>query len=76
MCDSFINWADDKVLNENWSLDIVIGRATKENLFPIELIPCTSTLYNWIDRGMMKTKNIYLLEKVSIKPRNDSPAHR
>ena len=32
--------------------------------------------YHWIDRGIMNTKNIDLLEKVARKPRNDSPTHR
>lgn len=76
ICDSFINWADDKMLKENWSPDIVVGRATKESLFESKLIPCTSTLYHWVDRGIMKTKNIDLLEKVSRKPRKDSPVYR
>lgn len=73
---SFTNWADDKMLKENWSPDMVVGRAKKEGLFPSDVIPCTTTLYHWIDRGIMRTKNIDLLEKVSRKPRNDSPIHR
>lgn len=76
VCDSFINWADDKMLKKGWSPDMVVGRATKEKRFTSNLIPCTSTLYRWIDRGIMKTKNIDLLEKVSRKPRNDSHTHR
>lgn len=76
LCDSFTRWADDKMLNDGWSPDIVVGRATKEKLFPPDLIPSTSTLYHWIDRGIMKTKNIDLLEKVARTPRNDSPKHR
>lgn len=75
-CDSFTSWADDKMLKKKWSPDMLVGRATKDNLFTSDLIPCTSTLYHWIDRGIMKTKNIDLLEKVSRKPRNDSPIHR
>src|SRR5690625_1098524 len=75
-CDSFTNWADDKILNKGWSPDMVVGHASKEKLFTSDLTPCTSTLYHWIDRGIMKTKNIDLLEKVSRKPRNDSPVHR
>lgn len=75
-CDSFTNWADKKMLKDKWSPDMVVGRAKKEGLFPDDLIPCTSTLYHWIDRGIMKTKNIDLLEKVSRKPRKDSPSHR
>src|SRR5690625_7910716 len=64
------------MLNDGWSPDIVVGRATKEKLFPPDLIPSTSTLYHWIDRGIMKTKNIDLLEKVARTPRKDSPKHR
>lgn len=75
-CDSFTNWADDKMLNEGWSPDMVVGRAQKENIFTSDQIPSTSTLYHWIDRGIMRTKNIDLLEKVSRKPRNDSPTYR
>jgi len=75
-CDSFINWADDQMLNERWSPDMVVGYAKRHELFSPDLIPCTSTLYNWIDRGITKTKNIDLLDKVSRKPRNNSPIHR
>src|SRR5690625_2571334 len=75
-CDSFTNWADKQMLEEQWSPDMVTGRAKKENLFSSDLIPCTSTLYRWIDRGIMKVKNIDLFEKVSRKPRNDSPVYR
>lgn len=75
-CDSFTNWADDKMLHKGWSPDVVIGRAKKKELFSSDLIPCTSTPYHWINYGVMKTKNIDLLEKVSRKPRNDSPVHR
>jgi len=75
-CDSFTSWADDKMLHKGWSPDMVVGRAMKEKLFRADLILCTSTLYHWIDRGIMKTKNIDLLEKVSRKPRSESPKHR
>lgn len=54
-CDSFTEWADDKMLTKDWSVDMVVGRATKLNLFSSELIPCTSTLYHWINRGIMNT---------------------
>lgn len=74
--DSFTTWANGKMLNDGWSPDVVVERAIKEKLFPSDLIPSTSTLYHWIDRGIMKTKNIDLFEKVSRKPRNDSPKHR
>jgi len=75
-CDTFTNWADKKMLKHDWSPDMVVGRAIKTNRFSSDLIPSTSTLYHWIDRGVMRTRNIDLLEKVSRKPRNDSPTHR
>jgi len=75
-CDTFTNWADKKMLKQSWSPDMVVGRAIKVNKFSSDLVPCTSTLYHWIDRGIMRTRNIDLLEKVSRKPRNDSPTHR
>lgn len=63
----FIDWADQKMLKDGWSPDAVIGFAKRQALFAEELIPCTTTLYHWIDSGIMRTKNIDLLEKLSRK---------
>lgn len=65
----FIEWADEKMLNDQWSPDTVVGFAKRHDLFDASIIPCTSTLYRWIDRGIMQTKNIDLLEKLSRKPK-------
>jgi IS30 family transposase len=54
--DTFIEWADDKMLKEKWSPDVVIGFVLKQELFDPSIIPCTSTLYQWIDRGVMRQK--------------------
>lgn len=67
----FLDWADDKMLVEQWSPDAVLGYAERHNLFPECDLPCTTTLYEWIERGIMKTKNIDLLEKCSRRPRKD-----
>ena len=40
------------------------------------IIPCTTTLYQWIDRGIMRTKNMDLLEKLSRKIKKKNPGHR
>lgn len=64
------------MLKDGWSPDMVVGYSKKENLFPSSLVPCTSTLYRWINHGIMETKNIDLLKKVSRKTRADSPKHR
>lgn len=68
----FIDWADQKMLEDGWSPDTVVGFANRYNLFANELIPCTTTLYHWIDSGIMRTKNIDLLEKLSRKIKNPS----
>ncbi|MGV3024063.1 IS30 family transposase [Streptococcus suis] len=65
--DQFIKWADEKILKHKWSPDVVVNTARIEGLFDRFLIPCTTTLYHWIDRQILKTRNIDLLEKVSRK---------
>ena len=73
---AFIDWADDKMLNEKWSPDVVVGFARKHELFDCAIIPGTTTLYQWIDRGIMRTKNMDLLEKLSRKIKAVRPGHR
>ncbi|OJF89610.1 IS30 family transposase [Alkalibacterium sp. 20] len=70
--DAFIEWADDKPLQEKWSPDAVVGFAVHFDLFDCSIIPCTTTLYGWIDKGIMRTKNMDLLEKSSRKPKDSS----
>ena len=72
----FMEWADQKMLEEKWSPDTVVQRARKDGLFEDALIPCTTTLYDWIDRGVMRTKNMDLLEKLSRKSKSQSQGHR
>lgn len=62
---SFIEWADHKLLTDHWAPDVVVQYARKHHLFENSMIPCTTTLYQWIDSGIMRTKNIDLLEKLS-----------
>lgn len=54
---AFIDWADEKMLNDKWSPDVVVGFAKKHDLFDPSIIPCTTTLYYslynhplWLDR--------------------------
>ena len=70
--DEFIDWADDKMLKDKWSPDVAVGYAKEHDLFDPAIIPCTSTVYQWIDRGIMKTTNLDLLEKLSRKPTKKS----
>ena len=72
----FIEWADKKMLEEKWSPDVVVNKAREENLYHESILPSTSTLYHWIDSGIMKTKNIDLLEKVNRKPHSTKGKER
>src|SRR5699024_2604561 len=51
--DSSINWDVDMMLDEGLSPDLVVGHAKEYMFFPKEIIPCTPTLYKWIDSGIM-----------------------
>lgn len=57
------------MLTDKCSPDVVVEFALKYELFDPTIIPCTTTLYYWIDREIMKTKNLDLLEKLSRKPK-------
>lgn len=72
--DRFTEWADRKMLDDKWSPDTVVQEA--KDLFDAAIVPSTSTLYNWIDSGIMRTKNIDLLEKVGRKPRSTKGSQR
>jgi len=60
----FIDYADDQILRLHQSPDSVVGAAKVSGMFPEKIIPCTKTLYNWIDKGLMETQNIDLVLKV------------
>jgi len=64
------------MLEEKWSPGIIVNKAREENLFHESILPSTSTLYHWIDSGIMQTKNIDLLEKIDRKPRGTKGRER
>ena len=61
MCLPFIHDLEEKVLH-HWSPDAAAGEARLNNRYPY--IPSTKTLYNWIDAGLCKVRNLDLLLKV------------
>ena len=63
----FIRYVEQKFEEEHWSLDACVGKALESGEFSREEIVCTKTLYNYVDSGLMKIKNIDLPEKVSRK---------
>lgn len=64
-CSHAISYIEDKILHEKWSPDAAVGRYKLEN----EGIPylSTKTIYNYIDKGLIKIKPIDLLLKVKLK---------
>lgn len=54
--------------------DVMVQEA--KALFSKSIVRSTSELYNWINSGIMRTKNIDLLEHVGWKPRTTIDASR
>ncbi len=75
-CEAFLNWADQKMLEDKWSPDACVGYAKRQSLYPDNEIPSTKSLYHWIDSGIMRTCNLDLLEKLSRKPIKSKPKRR
>ncbi len=71
-CMEFLAYADDFMLNQRFSPDAVIGQANGKALalFPKDKIAWTLTIYNYITLGLLKTKDLDLLQKVMRKPKN------
>ena len=64
-----VKYIEEKILIDKYSPDAVIG-SLSEGRFKIKV--CTKTVYNYIDRGLLRVKNIDLLMKVRLKPKKRS----
>lgn len=60
---SFIEYVEEKFAS-GWSLDSCVGVALESKQFCRSQIVCTKTLYNYVDQGLVKIKNIDLPEKL------------
>ena len=56
----FMRFAEEKIISDYWSTDDVVGFAQKMKAFQETFIPCTKTLYKWIDQGKMEVINLEL----------------
>ncbi len=65
--EEFISYAEEKILKDKWSPDAVVGSCKMDAKWQNKIIVCTKTLYNYIDKGLMKIKNIDLQLKTRIK---------
>ena len=64
-CWDFLQYAQDRILQDKLSPDAICGKAKLSGEF--KKIVCTKTLYNYIDRCLLKVRNIDLLLKVKRK---------
>jgi len=71
----FIRFAENKILYEKWSPDAVVGLCRRDTGWKGTPIVCTKTLYNYIDKGMMKVRNIDLNLKLRLKPKRKKAHH-
>ena len=64
-CFDLIQYIEDQIINNKMAPDTLCGYVRKNKLF--EHIVCTKTIYNYIDLGLLKVKNIDLPLKVKLK---------
>ena len=69
----FLRFAEEKILGDQWSPDAVVGLAQRLPAFQEAFIPCTKTVYNWIDQGKMKVINLDLAMKVKRSTKKNKP---
>ncbi len=69
--EEFIKFAEDKMLQKKkWSPDSIVGYCKRTPNWEDKPKVCTKTLYNYIDKGLLKVRNIDLLLKSKLKNRN------
>lgn len=64
---AFLEYADQLMKEKGWSPDVVVGRTLFDGSFRREEMVCAKTLYAYIDRGLLKTRNSDLVSKTSRK---------
>lgn len=61
----FLKYVTEKFYGiEHWSLDACTGYALQNGIFERSRTVCTKTLYNYVDNGLLKIKNIDLPQKL------------
>lgn len=72
-CQDFLAYVEEQVKVYKRSLDSIVGRVRRDQLFKPEEMVCTTTLYTYVARGYLGVKNIDLPEKVSRKKDTGRP---
>src|SRR5690625_5845510 len=62
----FIDYACKKILDEDWSLDAVVGFAKRQTNWKDKPMVSTKTLYNYIDQSKLHVHNIDLPMKLKL----------
>ena len=66
----FLRYVEEQFFDEGWSLDATVAYAKANGLYAAKEMVCTKTLYNYVDLGLLKIKNIDLPEKLSRKTKS------
>ena len=66
----FLRYVEKHFKEDKWSLDACVGYAKANHLYKDDEMVCTKTLYNYVDLGLLKIKNIDLPEKLSRKTKS------
>ncbi|SDF88578.1 IS30 family transposase [Sporolituus thermophilus] len=64
----FLEFAETKMLEEKWSPDAIVGYCRQCQEWQQQVIVSTKTLYNYIDQGLLRIRNIDLPLKVRRRP--------
>ncbi|QKY70420.1 IS30 family transposase [Lentibacillus sp. CBA3610] len=67
----FIEFAEEKILGDEWSPDVIVGYANRQKQF--DYVPSTKTLYNWIDEGKLSVINMDLELKLRRSTKKTKP---
>lgn len=65
----FISHVENSFFELGISIDTCVGEAMEKGYFPREQMLCTKSIYNYIDKGLMRIRNHNLPEKVSRRPK-------
>lgn len=66
-CLPFLTWMYQQMKEQKWSIDVCVGYARRQHLFPAEEIPCTKTVYNWTKAGLLRISLLDLPEVLKRK---------
>ena len=64
LVETFLQFAESKMLYNKWSPDTIVGFCRIQAEWQTQQLVCSKTLYNYIDRCLLKVRNLDLALKV------------